>query len=135
MDLAKLIAQRDKFVADAAAALDRRGLPADATNQPRDLQSEQAERIRQRIEGLERRKRELVASIDTELAELKRDLKAREQKTKAERSGEGKPPAPSTGGAPEAKKTKIAVEPAAKKASLTARAGSKKKRPAARKGK
>ena len=127
MDLAKITQFRNQLVADATAALERRGIELDKLKQPVDLQAEQAARVRQRIEGLERRKAEVVASLDSELDSLRRDLKAREQRIKAEPGGPARPA--------EAGKKAGAAGPAARKAGLVARTPAKKPRAPSGKGK
>ena len=92
MDFAKLIEQRDQFVADAATTLERRGIDPSAIKNPVDVQAEQAKRVRERIDSLEARKADLVASIDTELAELKRDFKGRDQKDRRPAKARRPPP-------------------------------------------
>jgi hypothetical protein len=137
VDFAKLIEQRDKFVADVATTLERRGIDASAIKNPVDVQAEQARRVRERIDSLEARKADVIAVIDTELAELKRDLKGREQQI----ATAGKAPdAPSVTGAPvikksglaagparAARKVSMAASPVAKKAGATARPAAGKK--------
>ena len=107
MDFAKLIEQRDKFVADVATTLERRGIDASAIKNPVDVQAEQARRVRERIDSLEARKADLIADIDTELAELKRDLKDRDQKV-----ADGKATPAATGTPAVRKQTLAAAAPA-----------------------
>ena len=135
MDLAKITQFRNQLVADATAALERRGIEPDKLKQPVDLQAEQAARVRQRIEGLERRKAEVVASLDAELDSLRRDLKAREQRIKAGQSGQDKPPeAPAAGGASDTGKKAVAAAPAAREEGVVGRTPAKKPRAPSGKG-
>jgi hypothetical protein len=134
VDFAKLIEQRDKFMAEAAATLKRGGTGSAAISPAADLQAEQAGRVRLRIESLETRRKEFLAGIDAELAGLKRDLKAREQKIAGERENYGLAAgAPAAGGASDAKKERPAASAAAKKKKAPARPASKKKSAAAKK--
>lgn len=126
MDFAKLIEQRDKFIADATAALERRCIDPAAIKDPVDVQQEQASRVRQRIESLESRKAEIIASADTEIAALKGDLQAREQKIEADRKQQNiAAAAPSVDKASDAKATDCAPSPPAKKTGAASTSKSK----------
>lgn len=85
MDLAKLIEQRDKLMADVTARLEAGGAGAGAAPPSVDVQQVQADRVEERIKGLEQRKADLVASIDAELKELKGELAMRTRKLAADR--------------------------------------------------
>jgi hypothetical protein len=136
VDIAKLIEQRDKFIADVAATLERRGIDPAAIKHPVDVQAEQVARVQGRIDGLEMRKAEVLASVDTELAELKRDLKAREKRIEADRKNAGLAPGVlSAGTASDATRTRPASSPAAKKARAVRRPTAKKTQAASSKKK
>jgi hypothetical protein len=100
VDLQKLIESQSK-PAQRRLAPDDAVAGNESLNRPVELQQAQADRLKERIEGLERSKAALVESIDIELKELNAELEARTRGIQVERKrleGPAKAAAEATGG-------------------------------------
>lgn len=85
MDLQKLIAERDRLVAEAEKMLKSGAAGEAAFRRPVELQETQLGRVEERIAGLEASKAELTRTIDAELKELKQDVQARRRQIERDR--------------------------------------------------
>ncbi len=85
MDLQKLIESQAKLATEARFKPDERTAGADAINRPVELQQAQADRVKNRIDSLERSKAALIESIDAELNELRGEHEQRTRRIKTER--------------------------------------------------
>jgi CHASE3 domain sensor protein len=82
VDLQKLIESQGRPAERRAAPDEASG---DSLVRPAEIQQAQADRLRERIESLEKSKAVLLESIDSELTELKEELEARTRGIDAER--------------------------------------------------
>lgn len=85
MDLQKLIESQAKLATEARFTPDERTTGADVVNRPIELQQAQADRVRDRIDSLEKSKAVLIESIDAELQELRGEHEQRARKIAADR--------------------------------------------------
>ena len=85
MDLQKLIESQAKLATEARFTSDERTAGGDVVNRPIELQQAQADRVRDRIDSLEKSKAVLIESIDAELQELRSQHEQRTRRIETER--------------------------------------------------
>jgi LPS O-antigen subunit length determinant protein (WzzB/FepE family) len=84
VDLQKLIESQGR-PAERRIAADEAVAGGDSLARPAEIRQAQADRLRERIESLEKSKAVLIESIDSELTELKEELETRTRGIDAER--------------------------------------------------